>query len=231
MSVLNQTFTHFEFLIVVDGYNSPAVIAFLRNSQKIDKRIRCFFNENIGLTKALNYAICNASGKYIVRQDGDDASDRNRLQTLYEFISKLDKTDSNIIVTSQTLFYDEVNKKFLGKIRAKKLTFWHHFKLRLCNQYSHGTFCFSRELKYDEKFRVSQDYELLIRAIFNLKFKHYHLDRVLYLNRVHNKQISKDRKSQLDACYRAQHKVFGISNVFMIILRVLVYYVLLWRTA
>lgn len=77
-SILNQTFTDFEFLIFDDGStdNSSEII-----KSYTDKRI-VFFEDNInkGYTPRLNNGLKIAKGKYIARMDSDDISELNRFQ-------------------------------------------------------------------------------------------------------------------------------------------------------
>jgi glycosyltransferase involved in cell wall biosynthesis len=71
-SILQQTYTDFEFIIIDDGSTD--------SSREIiqsydDKRIRLVINEqNIGLTKSLNKGIRLAKGEFIARMDADDIS-------------------------------------------------------------------------------------------------------------------------------------------------------------
>src|SRR3989344_927550 len=83
-SILNQTFTDFEFIIVDDNStdNSGEI---LRSYN--DPRIRIIQNnKNIGLTKSLNKGLKEAQGKYIARMDADDVSLLDRLKEQYNFL-------------------------------------------------------------------------------------------------------------------------------------------------
>jgi len=75
-SIISQTFTSFEFIIINDGSTdrSADIIATFR-----DKRIRVFHQSNQGLAATLNRGISLARGKYIARQDQDDLSNPGRI--------------------------------------------------------------------------------------------------------------------------------------------------------
>ena len=83
-SILNQTFSDFEFLIINDGStdNSESIILSYK-----DERIRYVKNENnLKLIKTLNKGIDLARGKYIARMDADDISLPTRLEREIEYM-------------------------------------------------------------------------------------------------------------------------------------------------
>ena len=86
-SILNQSFKNFEFIIVNDG-NNKTLKDIIENYSKKDKRIIYKYTLGIGLTASLNYAISFSKAKYIARQDYDDISIFNRLETQYNFLKK-----------------------------------------------------------------------------------------------------------------------------------------------
>jgi len=83
-SVLKQTYTDFEFIIINDGSkdNSADII----QSYK-DTRIKFFTQENHGLTKTLNRLISLAQGMFIARMDQDDWSYPTRLANQVAFLN------------------------------------------------------------------------------------------------------------------------------------------------
>jgi glycosyltransferase involved in cell wall biosynthesis len=97
-SILNQTFTDFEFIIINDGSkDSSAAIV----QSYLDKRIVFVENEqNIGLIKTLNKGLLIAKGEYIVRMDCDDISLKNRIEVQVKFM------DANPTIGACGSFYN-----------------------------------------------------------------------------------------------------------------------------
>lgn len=85
-SILNQTYSDFEFIIILDNPDNINHIQLIKEYKQKDNRIVFYINEtNIGLTNTLNRGLKLAKGKYICRMDADDISmvDRIKLQKEY----------------------------------------------------------------------------------------------------------------------------------------------------
>lgn len=83
-SILAQSYTDFEFIIVDDGSGDSSWQ--ILNGYK-DDRIRLLKNEkNSGLVYSLNRGLDEARGKYIVRMDADDISLPDRLKSQVEYM-------------------------------------------------------------------------------------------------------------------------------------------------
>jgi glycosyltransferase involved in cell wall biosynthesis len=183
-SILSQTFTDFEFIIVDDG-STDSSLAIIKSYN--DERIKIINNEgNIGLTKSLNKALNEARGEYIARQDADDISLPNRFEEQLKFLEKHSE-----VVLLGTFAYS-IDKK--GKIVGKRIVL---AKPRLKdilkeNPFNHGSVMFKKEIvnqlgNYNELIRYSQDYEFWIRIA-----KHYdvrNLTQLLYKLRSHDSNI------------------------------------------
>ena len=86
VSILNQSFMNFEFIIYDDG-SDPEVAKAIKELANLDERIVIIGrSENHGLAFSLNSCIHIAKGKYIARMDADDISKRERLAVQYEFL-------------------------------------------------------------------------------------------------------------------------------------------------
>ena len=182
-SILNQTFTDFEFIIVNDGStdNSPEII-----KSYDDARTRIINNEkNIGLTKSLNKAIKQTRGEYIARQDADDISLPNRLELQLEFLEKhLDVAllGTGIYVINEN--GDEIEKRIMHPNPKKSLL--------KGNRFIHGSVMFRKSVidelgAYNETLKYSQDYELWLRM--SKKYKMRNLTSPLYKLRMHRGSI------------------------------------------
>lgn len=82
-SVLAQTFTDFELIIINDGSKdqSASVLEGIH-----DSRIRLFHQDNAGLAATLNRGIEMARGRYIARQDQDDLSLPQRFEKQFNYM-------------------------------------------------------------------------------------------------------------------------------------------------
>lgn len=81
-SILSQTFTDFELIIVDDG--STDISVKIVNSYK-DKRIRLLRNSH-NFIKTLNLGVEASNGKYIVRMDADDFMLPQRLEVQFNYM-------------------------------------------------------------------------------------------------------------------------------------------------
>ena len=82
-SILNQTFTDFELILVNDGSTDNSGVLCDKYA-KSDDRIKVIHKENGGLSDARNCGIDESLGEYLSFIDSDDWVENNFLKTLYD---------------------------------------------------------------------------------------------------------------------------------------------------
>ena len=88
-SVINQTYTNIEILLINDG--SPDNCGSISDEYAAkDSRIRVFHKENGGLSSALNVGLANFTGDYLGFVDSDDWVEPDMYQELYNRVEGVD---------------------------------------------------------------------------------------------------------------------------------------------
>ena len=175
-SILNQTFTDFEFIIINDGSTNNAEEVIL--SYK-DERIKYIKQENQGVPKSLNNGFDIANSEYIARMDADDISLPTRFEKQVKFLDE----NKNISLVG-TEFESFPDYKLVSLPMFPKILDF----LKGC-RVGHPTVMLRKadfdkyNLRYNENFKVAQDYELWARAIRVLNFAN--IKEVLLKYRVH----------------------------------------------
>lgn len=90
-SILTQTFTGFELLVMDDGSTDQTPEILEEFAQK-DHRVKIFRQENKGLVESLNSLAAHAKYDLIARMDADDISYPQRLEIQYEYMQKHPQT-------------------------------------------------------------------------------------------------------------------------------------------
>ena len=91
-SLLNQTYRDFEVIAIDDG-SLDGSGELLEKYAQVDARVRVFHQPNAGaLGLVLNHAAGLAQGKYLARQDADDASHPDRLENQIDYLEKSPET-------------------------------------------------------------------------------------------------------------------------------------------
>ncbi|MEB6481021.1 glycosyltransferase family 2 protein [Acinetobacter vivianii] len=188
-SILTQTFTDFELIVLNDGSVDSTEEIILSYQ---DERIVYVKNEkNLGLIDTLNKGLALAKGKYIARMDADDICVPERFEKQVKFLEK--NPDYVICGTSAYRFYNELSdrKPFNvalndGNIRARLFfnsSFIHpSVMFRSCVVKDHKL-SFSHNYKYAEDYFFWMDI-LKYGKGFNLK------DKLLYYRIVATSQTA-----------------------------------------
>ena len=88
LSILKQSYQKFEVIIIYDD-SCKAELRYLKNLNKIDKRIKLLVNsKNIGAGLSRNEGIKLSKGNYICFLDADDLWRKNKLKIQLNFMQK-----------------------------------------------------------------------------------------------------------------------------------------------
>lgn len=115
-SMIQQTYSDFEFIIVDDG-STDETLTILKEYQSEDERIILIVNDNnLGLAASLNKGIKKSKGEYIARMDADDESFLNRIEKQLLYLDQnrnIDILGTGII--NRTADLNEVSKYILSQ--------------------------------------------------------------------------------------------------------------------
>jgi len=210
-SLIDQTFTDFELILIDDKSNDKTKSIIEQFSIK-DKRILPVYNNiNKGLTKNLNRAIADSKGKYIARMDADDISYLTRLEEQFNFLENHPSID--LVGTSSHEIDkngDFINKRIVPEKHEDIVSL-----LPKANPITHSTVMFRKKSFakvnfYNESYKTTQDYELWFRAIgAGLKF--HNLQNILLKYRMDENYIQ--RKSLKYRLYDFKLRLNGFKNI------------------
>jgi glycosyltransferase involved in cell wall biosynthesis len=210
-SILNQTFTDFEFVIINDG-STDASEEIIKSYN--DPRIAYDKNEsNLKLIATLNKGLAIAKGKYIARMDADDISMPTRLQLQFELMEK-----NGDIGLCGTWFDNFKGTEITGSARYspdhETICFKHLYQIHL----SHGTCMFrssvlkNHSLYFNSDFLHAEDYELWSRISMFTKLAN--VQQVLYKVRQHENEVShKYAHIQEANSYRVKTRLFNTMGI------------------
>ena len=217
-SILEQTFTNFELILVDDG--SPDGSGQICDAYAtIDKRVRVIHQKNGGLSAARNAGLEKATGRYVGFIDSDDYIHPQMYEKLYEALQK-NKADLSICnyayvdnygnIDSEKQKKDHIITEVLNRERAFEkidpLVEGYSFYVTAWNK------LYKRDLFKNIKFlegHVHED-EYIVHHIFSLCSKIAIIEDILYMYVQRDGSImsSVGTQKSLDAGYAMLNRYF-----------------------
>lgn len=163
-SVLSQTFTDLELLVVDDGSTDESVAI---ATSVGDARVRCLTGHGrLGLPGTLNVGLNAAAGEYIARLDADDRSHRERIE---KQVARLDRDRAIALVGSLARLIDERGAP-AGVVRRPTSALAVRWYALLENPLIHSAAMFRRDAAtriggYDASLPLAEDYDLWGRLL------------------------------------------------------------------
>jgi len=215
-SVLNQTFSDYE-IIIIDNYSNDNTENLIKNLN--NKNIKFIKNRNHGIiAKSRNIGIEQSKSEWIAFLDSDDIWRQEKLKVLFNFIKKHNNYD--VICNNELWVYKNNNKTKVSKYGPYKNNFYKTLlKYGSCISTSASLvrkkYLLDNKIFFSEEknFAPYEDYDFWMRiAKNNGKFKF--LKEVLGEHLFHQESWSEKNKSILknSTLLISKHHVFNVQN-------------------
>jgi len=199
-SVLEQTFTDFEF-IIIDESPTDKICKIISQIEKKDKRVRCVRNKTrMGFSNCLNQGIKLARGEYIARIDDDDVwCDPKKLEKQIDFFKK----NKEYVLVGTGAIYVDKNTKELYRVLMPESDGEIRKTILYKNCFIHSSVMFSKEAAVSvgcyDPLAGNEDFDLWLKL--GTVGKLYNLPEYLVKFRCSSEhpQISKIRRSRTKA--------------------------------
>ena len=164
----DQTMKPDEIVLVEDGPLGDGLLSVVGQwKEKLGGRLNVLVNEeNLGLTKSLNRGLAVAEGEYIARMDSDDISMPRRFESQADFLDS--HPDVSILGGSLQEFDDSCENLNVRRYPASPADVKRY--IAKASPLAHPTVMMRRSifddgLRYDERYRTSQDIALWFDAL------------------------------------------------------------------
>lgn len=171
-SVLQQTYSHFELLLLDDG-SIDDTFAICQKYQRIDSRVRVFQHDNKGVSYTRNRGILEAKGLYLLFVDGDDWIEKKMIENLFAKFT----TSGNVPICGTinhrgaAVAKNESFKKLLVKQKSQQVTSIDLLQFETlgspCARLYDKKIIVNNNIIFDEKVSYQED------LLFNIRYYEY----------------------------------------------------------
>ncbi len=199
-SILSQSFTNFEFILIDDSSTDRSVEII---KSFIDDRIRFFKSEKKGIMYQLNLGIQQSESPFIARMDADDISELTRLEKQYIFL--INNCDIDLVGTNYINI--DSNGKKTGVKNYPELNDDIMFMMPVESGVCHPSVLFRKSVftdteMYRQEFESAEDHELFLRLINSGK-RFHNIQEPLYRYRLYDQNNTEEKiKKQNTLSYK-----------------------------
>ncbi len=208
-SILSQTFSDFEFLIVNDNSTDLNVENVIKSYD--DPRIKYFVNDNnLGISGTRNRLLSLAQGEYLAVMDHDDISLPERFKKQIEYLDShpevgviscyVGHIHRNARIDKNPENHDDICMALFGR----------------CGSLTHPAAMIRKSvltdnnLRYEEEFSPAEDYALWCRLMTHTKF--HNIPEVLFIYRKHKTNTTKLQAERLENAVAGVRAFMQVDN-------------------
>jgi glycosyltransferase involved in cell wall biosynthesis len=211
-SILEQTFTDFEFIIINDG-SEDSSLSIIKEFMRFDERIVLVSRENKGLIYSLNEGFRLSKGQYIARMDADDIS----LPTRFEKqVKELSSNESVGVCGCWAEVFGENINSHLWKMPIENSAL--KSRLLFSVPFIHPSVMLEKKLiqkynlQYNSKYKNAEDYKFWLDFSKITSFSN--IPEVLVKYRYHSESVSrladsKNEKNRFTIISRIHNEVLS----------------------
>lgn len=205
-SILQQTFTDFELIVINDGSTDNSA-KILKNYADQDNRIR-FINhrKNKGLIGVLNEGLDICCGKYIARMDSDDISMPQRFEAQVAYMDA--HPECGVLSVGFQMFGDS-DKIVIHPAHVGIVDFMHGCLVAHPGVMMRKSVLDMYGFRYDKNYKYAEDYDLWSRMACVTQI--HNLPDVLLQYRWHKSNVSVLHSAEQTRCTEAIRE--NIANV------------------
>ena len=195
-SVLNQTYSNFE-LIIVDDASSDDTLSLLKSIN--DDRIKIFQNnENMGASYSRNIGLKNAEGDIIMYLDSDNEWESEYVKTMVGAFIEL--PDADALYSAQYLYKSFNSKPYAARFTSYNKSLLHNHNYIDLNCFCHKSNILNEIKGFDESMWRLVDWDFILRI--SNDFKIYSIPVILskYYNHDFEDRISNLPFDYMGAC-------------------------------
>lgn len=187
-SIINQTFTDWE-LIIVDDCSIDNTLKIAEQYQNEYGNIRIIHNIiNKKLPASLNVGFRDAAGEYLTWTSDDNMYELNALEKMVRYLDK--NPEKKMVCTAMKDVDEEGNLVAERRVYSDELMYY--------NDFVGASFMYRRVVldevgEYDESLFCVEDYEYWFRILVRYG-SIGHIDEILYIDRLHGESLSTTKR-------------------------------------
>lgn len=198
-SILNQTYTDFELLLIANNAKSGS-LEIATQLEQADDRVKLIYEQQQGIAHALNTGLAHAQGKWIARMDADDEALSQRFEKQVEVLQNMPEIS---VISAQTSFASDLDSaegyRLFTEWQNEIIAPSDHFLSRFVESpLAHPTVMFHSELidKYGNYHTgaLPEDYELWLRWM-DEEVKFYKIPEPLLIWNDHASRLSRNNEN------------------------------------